>query len=152
MASRVRAAGLHAIVLYSSDFQSLRPGYWVTFSGVFDAEQQAKEHQTKLAGVGLDGQVRWVSRAPSPTTTEQAFWTVVVASLDKRTDAEAVAGRLRSLGLPGDVLQSSDHTSLNPGYSVVYSGRFADSTTASLEAARLRELGFSAVYPREVRR
>jgi hypothetical protein len=151
IASRLRAAGLPATVVLSSDFCSLRSGYWVTLSGVFGTRQQAVQHQTKLADAGFDSQLRWVSRTTGSITAEAGFWTVVVASLDRHADAEAVAERLRASGLQGDVLQSSDYTSLNPGYWVAYSGRFADATTASRESTKLRGLGFQNAYPREVR-
>ena len=41
-AQRARNNGLSQVgVLDSSDFSSLRPGYWVTFTGIYDTQQQA---------------------------------------------------------------------------------------------------------------
>jgi hypothetical protein len=41
-AQRARNNGLSQVgVLNSSDFSSLRPGYWVTFTGIYDTQQQA---------------------------------------------------------------------------------------------------------------
>jgi hypothetical protein len=41
-ARRARNNGLSQVgVLNSSDFSSLRPGYWVTFTGIYDTQQQA---------------------------------------------------------------------------------------------------------------
>jgi hypothetical protein len=41
-AQRARNNGLPQVgVLNSSDFSSLRPGYWVTFTGIYDTQQQA---------------------------------------------------------------------------------------------------------------
>jgi hypothetical protein len=42
-AARARSNGLTQVgVLNSSDFSSLNPGYWVTFTGIYDTESQAK--------------------------------------------------------------------------------------------------------------
>lgn len=41
-AQRARNNGLSQVgVLNSTDFSSLRPGYWVTFTGIYDTQQQA---------------------------------------------------------------------------------------------------------------
>jgi hypothetical protein len=41
-AQRARNNGLSQVgVLNSSDYSSLRPGYWVTFTGIYDTQQQA---------------------------------------------------------------------------------------------------------------
>jgi hypothetical protein len=41
-AQRARNRGLSQVgVLNSSDYSSLRPGYWVTFTGIYDTQQQA---------------------------------------------------------------------------------------------------------------
>ncbi len=44
--------GLEAGVLYSSSFSSLRPGYWITFSGDFadPAEAAARAHEARALG------------------------------------------------------------------------------------------------------
>ena len=44
--------GFPAGVLYSSDFRSLNPGYWVTYSGEFDTEAQANAHARALRSAG----------------------------------------------------------------------------------------------------
>lgn len=56
------AAGLDAGVLYSSEFSSLRPGYWVVFSGTFGSETEAarRASHAKQLGVG-DAYPRFVS-------------------------------------------------------------------------------------------
>jgi hypothetical protein len=42
-AQRARNNGLTQVgVLNSSDYSSLRPGYWVTFTGIYDTQQQAE--------------------------------------------------------------------------------------------------------------
>lgn len=44
--------GYPAGVLYSSDFRSLNPGYWVTYSGEFDNSTQAAAHARVLRTAG----------------------------------------------------------------------------------------------------
>jgi hypothetical protein len=49
--SEATGRGLDAGVLYSSEFSSLRPGYWVVFSGVFPNAERAEaraEHAQQL--------------------------------------------------------------------------------------------------------
>jgi hypothetical protein len=47
---RVRATGQPAGVLFSSDHDSLRPGYYVVFSGVFSTRAQAAQQARALRG------------------------------------------------------------------------------------------------------
>jgi hypothetical protein len=43
IAQRARAAGLPEVgVLFSSDYSSLRPGWWAVFSGVYDSDAEAR--------------------------------------------------------------------------------------------------------------
>jgi ribulose bisphosphate carboxylase small subunit len=42
-AKRVASRGLNIGVLYSSDYSSLRPGYWVAFAGQFDSVEEAQQ-------------------------------------------------------------------------------------------------------------
>ena len=152
VSAELRTAGLPAGVLFSSDYPSLNPGYWVTFSGVFDAEQRADQHRELLARAGFAGRVRLVSTRPvAPSTAEQPFWTAIVASTTSQGDAEAIAARLRGQGRPGAVLLSSRYSSLNPGYWVAYSGRFTDRAAADQQAQELRAIGYPGAYAREVR-
>lgn len=54
--------GLDAGVLFSSEFTSLRPGYWVVFSGTFDSQEQAAARATRARGLGYsDSYPRFVS-------------------------------------------------------------------------------------------
>lgn len=46
----VRAAGEPAGVLFSSDFATLKPGFYVVFSGVFSRRDAAAAHSRELAG------------------------------------------------------------------------------------------------------
>lgn len=77
-------------------------------------------------------------------------WTVILASVDTRAEAEAVANRASNaeLGQLG-VLFSSNHSSLRPGYWVAYSGVLDKSGARSRQAAA-RSAGFPEAYARYV--
>jgi hypothetical protein len=156
VATQLRAAGFPASIVLSSDYPSLNPDYWMTLSGVFDTQQRAQQQQEALARAGFSGRVRWVSTRPDSASGSAEggapFWTAVVASTRTRAEADAVAARLASQGFAAAVLQSSDYSSLNPGYWVAYSGQFSDRSAADEQARRLREIGYPGVYAREVRR
>jgi serine/threonine-protein kinase len=47
--------GLEAGVLYSSEFRSLRPGYWVVFSGAFETVNEADARATQAEALGFPG-------------------------------------------------------------------------------------------------
>jgi cell division septation protein DedD len=154
IANQLRVAGIPAAILWSSDYPSLNPGYWVTYSGVFGNEQSAAAYLNDLARVGFSGRVRMISArsVTQPAPGGQAYWTVIVGSFTSRGEADALASRLRAQGYNPLVLFSSDYASLNPGYWVTHIGRFWDREGANSAAQRLRELGFSGAYPREIRR
>jgi hypothetical protein len=57
------ARGLDAGVLYSSNFSSLRPGYWVVFSGSFASSSEAAERARRARSLGYtDSYPRFVSQ------------------------------------------------------------------------------------------
>lgn len=56
----------------------------------------------------------------------------------------------RAKGLDAGVLYSSNFSSLNPGYWIVFSGSFASSSEAAQRARRARSLGYTDSYPRFV--
>jgi len=64
--SRAREAGhrgIRAGVLFSGDFASLRPGYWVTFAGVYGSEEQAQAAAGAARTAGFtDAYPRFVGR------------------------------------------------------------------------------------------
>jgi sporulation related protein len=111
--------------------QPLRPG-------TFDSQQLTENYAAR---------VRWAGEL---VDAGQPFWTTVVASVTSGPDAEAVAARLRTNGQTGDVLDSSQYGSLNPGYWVAFSGRFATRSEADDHTAELKVAGFAGVYTREV--
>jgi len=54
-------AGVPAGVLRSSDYKSLRPGYWVVFAGQFSSQEQARRAQGRYGSQGFaGGYVRYV--------------------------------------------------------------------------------------------
>lgn len=62
MQAEAIARGLDAGVLYSSNFSSLRPGYWVVFSGVFPDASGAATRTTRAHELGYaDAYPRFVS-------------------------------------------------------------------------------------------
>lgn len=55
--------GLDAGVLWSSDYSSLTPGYWVVFSGSFPSSAEAAERASRAKELGYtDSYPRFVSR------------------------------------------------------------------------------------------
>jgi hypothetical protein len=53
-------------------------------------------------------------------------------------------------GLDAGVLNSSEFSSLRPGYWIVFSGTFVSSNEAAAQAQKARALGYSDSYPRFV--
>lgn len=61
--SKLQSLGLEGAVLYSSDFSSLKPGYWVAYSGMFNNKEDAVEHSKNLKVHGFsDCYPRWIER------------------------------------------------------------------------------------------
>jgi len=59
---RATSAGLDAGVLRSSDYSSLRAGYWVVFSGKFDTTNSASQRQARARSLGFgNAYVRFVA-------------------------------------------------------------------------------------------
>jgi len=58
-AQRIQAAasgrGLDAGVLYSTNYRSLRPGYWVVFSGTSSSKQDADRRTARAKALGYGG-------------------------------------------------------------------------------------------------
>jgi len=60
--SQATSRGLDSGVLYSSDYRSLRPGYWVVFSGAFGSQAEASERAARAQSLGYgDAYPRFVS-------------------------------------------------------------------------------------------
>jgi hypothetical protein len=158
-AAGVRATGQPAGVLFSSDYQSLRPGYWVVYSRQFGAEAEARAYADELRSAGYATAyprlLRRVVADPAPTGTGE--WTVILASLavadgQTRQDAEREAARARDRGIQAGVLRSDDFGSLRAGYWVVHAGSFTGEAEARAHADRLRSAGYASAYPRQLER
>jgi hypothetical protein len=113
-----------------------------------------------LAG-GRGGGDQPPAAAPAATTTTQLreFYTVVLASIpsedgDSQAEADQRVGALEEQGVEVGVLDSSEFSSLNPGYLVVYSGRFPteDAADAHLDELSDKDLpGGQGPYVRAVK-
>lgn len=77
-------------------------------------------------------------------------YTAILASLGSRTAAKAAQRRFAGRGLDAGVLNSSDYSSLRPGYWVVFSGTFPSKSGADQRASRARSLGVKGAYARFV--
>ncbi|MBK5231588.1 MAG: SPOR domain-containing protein [Thermoleophilia bacterium] len=77
-------------------------------------------------------------------------YTVVLASLGSESEASAFQSEASSAGLDAGILNSSDFSSLNPGYWVVFSGTFDSSDGAADRASYAKSLGYGSAYPRLV--
>ncbi|HKF00545.1 MAG TPA: SPOR domain-containing protein [Actinomycetes bacterium] len=93
------------------------------------------------------------------TTPLASFWTVVLASIPTGSSgqqaaqegAEARVEQLRRRGVAAEVLDSDRYTSLNKGFLVVFSGRFAEEGAARAHQRELRARGLDG-YVRQARR
>jgi hypothetical protein len=102
--------------------------------------------------------------ATNPTTTTGSGYvnwpankdgfTVVLKSVPTnqgRGPAEAAANTAKSNGLPQvGILNSSDFSSLNPGYYVTFSGIYDNQSQANAALPNARSKGFPTAYVREV--
>jgi len=81
-------------------------------------------------------------------------FTVVLKSVptsNGRSQAEAAADKARTNGLSQvGVLNSSDFSSLNPGYYVMFSGIYDSVSQANAALSNARSKGFPTAYVREV--
>jgi hypothetical protein len=106
---------------------------------------------TKAAGSGSNqasGRVTW------PATRDG--WTIVLVSYPVargRNAPQQTARRAAGLGLPEvGVLQSSDFSSLHPGYAIVFSGVYSSRADAEAALTSARATGFGTAYTREISR
>ena len=85
--------------------------------------------------------------------SEDGF-TVVLKSVptsNGRSQAEAAADKARTNGLPQvGILNSSDFSSLNPGYYVTFTGIYDTQSQANAALPNARSKGFPTAYVREV--
>jgi len=86
--------------------------------------------------------------------TNKDGFTVVLKSVptsNGRSQAEEAANRAKTNGLPQvGILNSSDFSSLNPGYYVTFSGIYDNESQAEAALPNARSKGFPTAYGREV--
>ena len=81
---------------------------------------------------------------------DTSAYTVILLSTDTAEGARATAEQAARAGIPAGVLDSSDYSSLNPGFQVVFAGEFDSAEEATQEAERYAGLVFAVGYPRFV--
>jgi predicted nucleic acid-binding Zn ribbon protein len=92
---------------------------------------------------------------PSPASSfpdwpaGRSAWTIILKSATSKSAAESAARDLQSQGVTVGVLNSDDHSSLNPGYWVVFSGQY-DSQKAAENAMSSLPSKPSDAYVRRV--
>jgi hypothetical protein len=97
---------------------------------------------------GRNGKLTW------PVTRDG--WTIVLVSYPLARGRSAplqTARRAAGLGLPEvGVLESSDFSSLHPGYAIVFSGIYSSRSDAEAALTSARATGFGTAYTREISR
>lgn len=127
-------------------------------------EQQVRELKRKVRKLSAqqrenDGDTTVVS--PTTTTSTPATgsggdwsggsgYTAILASVGSEGEARSLQSQATSVGLDAGVLNSSDYSSLRPGYWVVFSGQYQTESEAADRAQHAHELGYSQAYPRFV--
>jgi hypothetical protein len=98
------------------------------------------------------------AEAGSETEASSGDWpgpsayTAILASDASEAQARADQANASAAGLDAGVLDSSDFSSLRPGYWVLFSGSFSTVSEAISRVSRAHELGYSDAYPRFVSR
>jgi hypothetical protein len=77
-------------------------------------------------------------------------WTVIIASKNSKSAAESIATEAQGKGLTVGILDSSDFSSLNPGYQVVFTEKF-DSKSAAEDSLGDVQKDYPDAYVREVK-
>ncbi len=77
-------------------------------------------------------------------------WTVIIASKNSQSEAETIATDAQGKGLTVGILDSSDFSSLNPGYQVVFTEKF-DSKSAAEDSLSDVQSDYPDAYVREVK-
>jgi len=158
-AVQARAAGLRRVgVLDSSRFSSLRPGYYVVFSGVYPTMSAALAAAAKVAAHYPSAYAKRVAAQHrlAMWPARRAGYTVVLASLPAGTGAAAAAraAAAEALGrnLPRvGVLDSSLYVSLRPGYYVIFSGVYR-TMRAAQAAVAFAATRYPSAYARMIAR
>jgi hypothetical protein len=125
-----------------------------------DARQSARIKQlegelehTQRGGSAAVAEPPAAAEDPINSTAEwpgESGYTVILASLE--SEAAALEGRREAIadGLDAGILYSSEFSSLQPGYWVVFSGVFASGQEAQARVSAAHDVGYSDAYPRFV--
>jgi serine/threonine protein kinase len=123
-------------------------------TGAFSGSSTAR---SQVAASGGQHSATSPSTASTPTAPRGGDWprstdgyTVVLASTTSRSEAERRVADARAAGLSPGILNSSDHSSLHPGYWVAFDGVFGSLADARREQAIARRAGFTDAYTRHV--
>lgn len=116
---------------------------WSTFDGMTGMDQLWRQ----VLATG-ERDVLIEERRPPPEPF--SFYTTVIASVSTDLEADRHARDLHESGIAAEVLYSSAYSSLNPGYWVVYVGRFFSEAEARVHTAALRQRGIATAYTRFV--
>jgi len=134
-------------------------GAALAVGGVFGNEEPRSRAETAQRSVNqaapeTPGRSRSTPGEPAPVLLswppDTSAWTVVLASKATREEAEAIAekAQLDDLGITG-VLNSSNHSSLRPGFWVAYVG-VLDRAEANRHSEDAISAGFDDAYPKFV--
>lgn len=114
------------------------------------AQQQASPPPRSPSGNGSTRPSTPSTRTSDSWPEGRTAWTVVLASASSRGEAESVADRANSAGLPqAGVLFSSNYASLNRGYWVAYTGVLGKAEAQARQSAA-RGSGFGSAYARYI--
>ena len=111
------------------------------------------------SGGGGDGSAEPVSdpleSAPEEPASDGGWpggsgYTAILASKPSEAEAKSIRRDAVAQGLDAGLLFSSDYSSLNPGYWVVFSGTFDSKQEAAAEADAVEASGFAGSYAREI--
>jgi type IV secretory pathway VirB10-like protein len=98
-------------------------------------------------------------RPSPPASSGIASWprgkngyTLVLISAKSRKQAYAKAREAKSRGIGAGVLHSNDYSSLNPGYWVVFAGRYKTVGQARSHIDEYASKGFPGSYPRQIKK
>ena len=89
--------------------------------------------------------------APGAWPAGKSAYTVILASMPNKADAEAKLKAARTAGIGGAaILHSDDFPTLRRGYWVVFDGQYDSTDQAAQQAKQDRGKGFADAYPRFV--
>lgn len=130
----------------------------------FELMDESASGGAQTGGASPETATQAPGREATPESTERRplyqevptgpFWTTIAASVPRERGgvqrADEVARALERQGFEAGILYSSNFSSLNPGYWVVYTGEFPSRSAALAQAERVRRAGYEDAYARQV--